>query len=286
MRMAHIIMAYKDPPQIERLVKTMSHPDFDFYVHVDSKFDLAPFQYLQEIPRVFLTNKRAKIRWAGFSFTQTLIDCMEEVLTKGKQYDFINSMSGQDYPIKPVKYFYDFFKDKKEKNFLAIEEFGSPWWKQAEQRIVEYHMTDYDFRGRYRLQFLINRILPKRKFPFGYTLYGSNRATWWTINVDCARYVVQFMKDNPAIAKFAKHTWAPDEYLIPTIIMNSPFKDSVVPENYRYFDWSRGGPNPKILTVADFDALKNSDKLLARKFDIRVDTKILDLIDEMNKGRI
>ena len=47
MRIAHIIMAYKDPEQIERLVKNMAHPDFDFYVHIDTKFDIAPFAFLK-----------------------------------------------------------------------------------------------------------------------------------------------------------------------------------------------------------------------------------------------
>ena len=279
--MAHIIMAYKDPAQIERLVKKMSHPDFDFYVHVDSKFDQSPFEYLQEIPRVYMIKTRGKVRWAGFSFTQSLIGAVEEVLGTGRNYNFISSMSGQDYPVKSIDYFYKFFESRIQNNFLAIEKFGSDWWAEAEQRIVEYHMTDFDFRGRYRIQFLINRILPKRKFPYGYTLYGSNRATWWTINSDCATYVVNFIKEHPKVKKFARYTWAPDEYLIPTIIMNSSFKDTVIPENYRYLDWSKGGANPKILTVEDFEALKKTDKLLARKFDIKIDTSILDMLDEM-----
>ena len=279
--MAHIIMAYKDPSQVERLVKKMSHPGFDFYIHIDSKFDMAPFEYLQQIPRVYMIKKRGKVRWAGFSFTQSLLDAVEEVLTSGRQYDIINSMSGQDYPLKSNDYFYKFFEERTKNNFLAIEEFGSDWWTEAEQRIVEYHMTDFDFKGRYRFQFLINRILPRRKFPYGYTLYGSNRATWWTINAECAAYVVNFIKENPAIRKFAKYTWAPDEYLIPTIIMNSSFKDSVIHDNYRYLDWSKGGANPKILTVDDFEALKKTDKLLARKFDIKIDTAILDMLDEI-----
>ena len=274
-------MAYKDPSQIERLVKKMSHPGFDFYVHIDSKFDQGPFEYLQQIPQVYMIKKRGKVRWAGFSFTQALLNAIEEVLMSGRQYDFINSMSGQDYPVKSPSYFYKFFEERMKKNFLAIEEFGSDWWTEAEQRIVEYHMTDFDFKGRYRFQFLINRILPRRKFPYGFTLFGSNRATWWTISTDCAAYVVTFIKEHPAIRKFAKYTWAPDEYLIPTIIMNSSFKDSVIRDNYRYLDWSKGGPNPKILTVEDFDALKKTDKLLARKFDITIDTGILDKLDEI-----
>jgi hypothetical protein len=279
--MAHIIMAYKDPAQIERLVKKMSHPCFDFYIHVDKKFDQSPFEYLANIDRVFLIKGREKIRWAGYSFTKSVLRCVEEILGGEKKYDHISSMSGQDYPLKSTEYFYRFFESHKGNNFLAIEKFGSKWWDEAEQRIVEYHMTDFDFKGRYRFQFLINRILPKRKFPYGYTLYGSNRATWWTITSDCARYIVQFIKEHPKISRFAKYTWAPDEYLIPTLIMNSPFKDSVIADNYRYLDWSKGGANPKILTAADFESLKKTDKLLARKFDIKVDTSILDMLDEI-----
>jgi hypothetical protein len=168
-------MAYKDPSQIERLVKKMSHPGFDFYIHVDAKFDLAPFEYLLQLPRVYMIRKRGKVRWAGFSFTQSLLDSVEEVLASGRAYDFINSMSGQDYPVKPIDYLYEFFDSRIGNNFLAIEQFGSKWWTEAEQRIVEYHMTDFDFRGRYRFQFFINRILPRRKFPYGYTLFGSYR---------------------------------------------------------------------------------------------------------------
>ena len=281
--MAHIIMAYKDPAQIERLVKKMSHPHFDFYIHVDSKFDQQPFEYLTSIERVYLIKKREKIRWAGFSFTRTVIQCVDEVLQGEKRYDYISSMSGQDYPVKSTEFFYQFFENRKGKNFLAIEKFGSKWWEEAEHRIANYHMTDFDFKGRYRLQFLINRILPKRKFPYGYTLYGSNRATWWTLTAECAKYLVQFIKDHPKVSRFAKFTWAPDEYLIPTVIMNSPFKDSVIPDNYRYLDWSKGGANPKILTAADFETLKKTDNLLARKFDIKVDTSILDMLDEITR---
>ena len=56
-------MAYKDPPQLERLVKRLSHPGFDYYIHVDTKFDLQPFRYLENIDRVYLVKNRIKIRW-------------------------------------------------------------------------------------------------------------------------------------------------------------------------------------------------------------------------------
>lgn len=281
MRMAHMLFVYKDPAQIARLVKKLSHPNFDFYVHVDSKFDLEPFKFLEDIDRVYLVKHRVKVRWAGLSFSQAVLNTMQEILTTGRKYDFFNAMSGQDYPLVPTEKFYSFFERHPGRNFLAIEKEGSEWWEHAYVRIHEYHFTDFDFRGRYRLQFLINRIMPKRKFPLNYTLYGSNRATWWTITLECANYLLKFMQEHPEVKRFAKFTWAPDEYLVPTIIMNSPFKDTVIPENYRYIDWSLGGSNPKILTINDFESLKKTDKLLARKFDIKVDTLILDRLDEI-----
>lgn len=281
MRMAHIILVYKDPPQIERLIRKLSHPDFDFYIHVDAKFDLKPFEYLGQMERVYFTRNRLKVRWAGFSFTKAVFNCMEEALESGRGYDFINCMSGQDYPLVSTQQFHSFFAQRLGQNFLAIEEYGSEWWKRAAIRIHKYHMTDFDFKGRYVVQSVLNAVAPDRKFPLDYTLFGSERATWWTMAADCAAYLVKFLKNNPRVRRFAKFTWAPDEYLIPTLIMNSPFREKVVNDNYRYIDWSKGGSNPKILAAEDFNAMRNSGKLLARKFDVKVDTRILDMLDHV-----
>ena len=68
--------------------------------------------------------------------------------------------------------------------------------------------------------------------------------------------------------------------------MNSPYKNSIVNNNYRYIDWSLGGSNPKILTEKDFQALCKSEMLIARKFDIKVDQTILNKLDEKNLALI
>jgi Core-2/I-Branching enzyme len=283
MRMAHFLFVYKEPAQVERLIKKLSHPDFDFYIHVDGKYPLEPYEHLQKLERVYLIKNRIKVRWASFSFTKSIFNSIAEAFATGRKYDFINCMSGQDYPLVSTEKFHAFFEQRPGKNFLALEKFGSDWWKRAEIRIHKYHMTDFDFKGRYAVQYFLNTIMPKRNFPLDYTLYGSECATWWTISADCAAYLLKFMDENPKVKRFAKFTWAPDEYLIPTIVMNSPFKDSVIPDNYRYIDWSQGGANPKILTTQDFHALTHTDKLIGRKFDLRIDARILDMLDEVTQ---
>ncbi|HTS45013.1 MAG TPA: beta-1,6-N-acetylglucosaminyltransferase [Puia sp.] len=280
MRIACLIMAHKDPLQVERLIKKFEHEGFDFYIHLDKKSDKSEFKYLENLKRVYFIKNRIKVRWASFSFVKAIVTSMKEVLNSGRHYDFISLMSGQDYPIKPISAIYSFLKNNQEKNFICFEEQGE-WWNHAIDRIKKYHFTNFDFKGRYRVQFMVNAILPRRKFPLPYMLYGGPRAMCMTLTPACARYVVNFIEENRRLRKFAYFTWGPDEFLIPTIIMNSQFKNSVINNNFYYIDWSKGGSNPKTLTVEDFELLAKTDKLLARKFDIAEDAAILDLIDEM-----
>jgi len=47
MRVAKILMAYKNPMQLGLMIEAMAHPEFNFYIHLDKKIAIANFQYLQ-----------------------------------------------------------------------------------------------------------------------------------------------------------------------------------------------------------------------------------------------
>lgn len=281
MRVACLIMAHKDPLQIERLLKKFNHPSFDFYIHLDKKINKKRFGFLEDLDRVHFIQKRIKVRWASFSFVKAILSSFQEIFSTGIDYDFVSVMSGQDYPIKPISTIHSILEDNIGKNFICFEEHGE-WWSHAITRINKYHFTNFGFKGRYRLQFLINALLPKRKFPLPYKLYGGPRAMCMTLTMECAKYVTEFIASDKKLRKFAIFTWGPDEFIIPTLIMNSPFRDSVINNNFYYIDWSKGGSNPKTLTTADYEVLKKTDKLLARKFDIAEDAVILDMLDKLN----
>jgi hypothetical protein len=55
----------------------------------------------------------------------------------------------------------------------------------------------------------------------------------------------------------------------------------MVNDNLLYIDWSAGTPNPKLLTMDDKDKMVQSGKFFARKFDPKVDEKILDYLDSI-----
>jgi Core-2/I-Branching enzyme len=278
MRIACIIMAHKGPQQIERFIKKYRGLPFDFYLHIDKKIKLKPFEYLADLPQVYFITDRVHVRWASYSYIVAVLHSLKQVLGNRVQYDFISFMSGQDYPIKPVKDFYHIIEKNPGKNFICYDE-GDEWWSHAISRINKYHFTNFGFRGRYRIQFFLNAFLPVRKFPLPYKLYGGPRAMCMTLSSECALYVLEFIESNKKLRRFIRFTWGPDEFIVPTLIMNSKFKETVVNNNFYYIDWSKGGSNPKTLLTEDYPLLLSSDKMLARKFDMAEDAIILDMLD-------
>jgi len=189
-------------------------------------------------------------------------------------------MSGQDYPIKPVEEIYNFFNARIGWNFLQSSSPGDEWIANTCSKwISQFHLTDYDFRGRHRVEKIINTFLPSRRFPFPYVIYGGQGGAWWTLSGDCARYLVNFMVKNDKFRRYLKHTWGPDEFVPHTLIMNSAFRETTLLNHVWYQDWSTGGNHPKILQLEDFEHLVKSDKLMGRKFDNLVDSNILAKID-------
>ena len=279
MKVAHIILCHKNPAFVARLIKTMSHDCFDFYVHADKKSSDEDFSILSNLPRTKLIEKRVAVQWGGYSCLLAILNCIEEVLKSNEQYEFVNILTGQDYPLKSSNYIYNYLAANKGKSFIKYETPPSAWWDDAFQRFTKYHMTNYQLKGKTRIEQLLNLILPERKFPLDYTLYGGPYSAHWTISIDAAKYVYEFLNDNKKTGKFFKHTWGSDEFLTTSIIMNSPFNDKVVNDNFRYMDWSFGGSRPKILTVIDLPQLLQTPAFFARKFDPTLDSDILDIID-------
>jgi Core-2/I-Branching enzyme len=279
MKIAHLLMVHKNPAQVERLLAALAHEQADCYIHLDSKADFREFAYLAHRPGVHFISRRYAVRWASYHFTRAILECTRQVLATGIQYDFINLLSGQDYPIKPIAEIHAFLARHRGQSFMSFERDGTRWWQHARSRVEQYHTTYFRFPGQYRLQAVLNTLLPKRRFPLPYTLYGSSDSSWWTISAECAAYLVRFVDEHPKLRRFSRFTWGSDEFLPATILLNSPLRARITNENHRYIDWSEGGANPRVLELADFDRLARSPKLFARKFDDTHDAEILNRID-------
>lgn len=277
MRIAHLILTYTNPRQTERMIRRLSHQNFDFYIHVDKKFDINPHLFLESIPNVYFINNRIDVRWAGFSTVTATFECIKEIVATGIEYDFINFLSGQDYPIKSADYINGFFVQNTGKEFISYRDIKNDW-KEGLIRMERYFLSSYSFKGKHRLEALINKILPKRTLPYNLHPYG--KSMFWMLSPEIAMYVVNTVENDQKLKQFFALCWASDEFVFQTILMNSIHKDKIVNNNYRYIDWSAGGANPKVLDENDAEKLASSEMLFARKFDMVNHPGILDLIDK------
>lgn len=276
-RIAHLILSHQNPDAVARLASQLAHPDGTVYVHVDKKTSVQPFaERLGNPSHVRLIQHRTAIAWGAYSMVDATLRAMEEILAQGK-YDFINLLSESDYPLKKTSEFHAFLNGNPGKSFMEMHFRGSPWWDEAQQKTNSYHLVDYRFPGKYTVQKALNTLLPERSLPAG--LHFTGRSQWMTLSAKHVQYVLDYEARHPKAIRFFTHTWGPDEFFFQTILHSSAHRDELVSDSLRYIDWSEEKVSPKTLTCYDFDALADSGKFFARKFNPSVDAEVLDRID-------
>lgn len=279
MRIAFIILAHRDPEQVQRLVQRLQHPYVDCYVHLDAKCDISQWAHIAR-PQVYFIEERLSLNWAGFNITQATLNAIAAILSSGRPYSYLSLISGQDYPLRKIDELYDHLRTNEGLEFLEV-------WPSSElakniTKVTQYHFEDLRLPGKYRLTKWLNRIVAPRRHPLNMEVYMGSQ--WWSLTRDCAAYCLQFTQEQPKLKRFYKYVWGSDEFFFHVVIMNSPFKDRVADSNLRYIDWSDGKASPKTFTLSDLPALMKSSKFLARKFDMAQEPELLDRIDDRLNG--
>lgn len=278
MRIAHLLITYTNPLQTERMIKRMLDPDFDFYIHVDAKLPLSSHEHLLKLPNVYFIKNRIDVKWAGFSTIQAEFNSIQEILDSKRSYDFVSLLSGQDYPIRTVSEMKQFYESRKGKLMLKYREFEHEW-KEGMERVSRYYLANYSFPGKYFIERFINQLFPNRKLPEGIKFYGSSM--FWCLPLGALKYVLEQVEYNKKNKRFYKFTWAPDEFLFQTELLNSPFSNKVINENGHYYKHPPHTPNPLWLGVNDLNDVMQSDRIFARKFNMERDPEVLNELDKL-----
>jgi hypothetical protein len=125
---------------------------------------------------------------------------------------------------------------------------------------------------------LINGVLPRRRFLPGLRPYGGS--SYWCLSREAVSFVHRYVRDHPKFVSFFRRVFIPDELFFQTLLVNSELRNRIVNDDLRYMRWTATGSHPEVLRVNDFDRLRDTDKLFARKFDQGVDGRVLELIEE------
>ena len=277
-----MILAHGQFDLLEKLITALDDERNDIFLHIDAKvrdFDFEHFASLPKHSNLFFTEKCENIKWGSFAMVRAEYGLLEKAFEQNKEYEYFHLISGVDLPLKNQDEMHEFFNSQG-KEFIHFTR-------------AELNSTELDRYRAYHFAMgrrtLINRVITKSESKLSH-LFGINRirnlkvqkgSQWFSITGDFVKYIIE-KKD--FVFKQFNHTFVPDESFVQTLLINSPFIENLYhPEfdnsaqmNMRYSDWQRG--TPYTFRKEDFDELNNCGCLFARKFDLSVDSEIVDLI--------
>ena len=300
MRVCYFIQSHRGGAQLPRLVRTLraASPGCRILVGHDarsgalSRADLPPGADLFHPP--------GPIERGRLSLLSPYFLAVEWLAERGIDYDWLVYLSGQDYPTQPLARSEAFLAASAYDGFLTWwEAFGlANGWGRPHQgrRRYGYQYADaprwlslwlrplHVFNGVQSFLHLHLTYGPRigvraRHSPFqhGFVCYGGSQ--WLTLRRSCAEYLAENVRREAALLAYYRRCVCPDESVCQTILVNGG-RFRLCNDNLRFMDFrgSRTG-SPRVLTLADFEALADDRYHFARKFDLDVDARILDRLD-------
>lgn len=276
-------MAHDSQELLVMLIKLLDSEYHDFFIHIDKKSDSINENVIKNTANKSSVTfiKRRDINWGGYSQVATEQALLFEAMKHN--YSYYHLLSGHDLPLKPAEQIYHFFEESR-KNYVNFREKTTG----IESRIKWYHFfqekrgnSDNAWNKIEKINLKIQKILGiDRLASIGnYDIaFGSQ---WFSITHELVCYIYE--KKNE-IKRIFRYGMCVDELFMQTMIANSRRNWNLAfpPDNYsyytcmRYVDWIRG--NPYTFQRADYQELMKSNCMFARKFDLKEDHEICDMI--------
>ena len=289
LRHAWLIITHGNFPILEKQLAFLDSPNADFFIHVDAgvkSFDFDRFRAVPRCSKVCFAD-RLKVSWGDFSLTEATLRLLRAA-AEGK-YDYYHLLSGVDVPLKKREYIEHYFDDRRGINFINLERDVISRRNMARVKYYypfqKWNIRNVTLRRCIReATALCQRVAfvdRTRKLPEGFVFQKATE--WFSITGELAEYVLTREAD---IRGIFHDTFCSDEMFLPTIAVNSPFKDTIPPADpshghkncLRYIDWKRG--NPYTFTDGDLDELMAAgpEYLFARKFNYGTDPHVVDAL--------
>lgn len=285
MRHAFLILAHKNPSQLQKLCDYLLAEDVRIFIHIDKKArqEFQPFILKNKNREGLQIISRYQVQWGSYNqILATFLLLHMAIRQEGN--DFISLISAQDLPIKPLKEFNAFLEKYLNQSFLSFQKIPeeSDWdGNGGLDRMELFWLLAFPKKLGFifnRLNVLIhlfqNKLGLRRKVKL--QLYGG--ANWFTLNREMAAYVAAYPTRNPKFLKQFKWTRCADEIIVQTILLNSPFASRIINDCLRFIDWSSGPEYPHVFRKTDSSRVEEHPGFFARKFDEAVDSEIIETI--------
>lgn len=283
MKNAYLILAHTNPEQIKLLIDNLDYlQSTAFFIHIDakSKIEKKLRTYLGKRSNVFFVADRIKVCWGGVSIVEATLKLLRMAYEYHKKDTkvYFHLISGMDFPLKSNVHINDSLVEDYGVQYIEYNRLPYKGWSNngGIDRIKYYWlMDDLEQKETYKLYVIQKELgMVNRNYSKTLPYYGGSQ--WWSITIDCARYVLYKTKNRRFIDMF-KLTYCPDEFFFHTLIIRSG-KFNIVNNNLRYIDWVSGPTYPKMLNMSDVNKIKLSDCLFARKINARNTPELVEYL--------
>jgi hypothetical protein len=302
MKLCFLIQTYKNPQQIFRLVQTLKRSSPNCLIVISHNqagcpLDLAQLQQFSDV-HVLLTQGRR----GNFSTVQNYLDAVAWLIKHNLPFDWFINLSGQDYPVRSLTDLEAFLAAANVDGFIEhfpVFSSESPWgrqeghsryrfryrvisdavpeaWKQPLKLVKLVNYVQPFFRVNFAYNFVVG-VRTAAPFNPSFVCYGGSYFN--TLSRPCIEYLHEFTQANPQIVEHYRWVSVPEESFVQTVLLNSKrFRLANQPLNYIDFTGCSHG-RPRVLALADYEALVESQAFFARKFEDG-NSPILDSLDQ------
>jgi hypothetical protein len=280
---AYLLIAHDNPWQLSILLELLDDERNDLFLFIDGKSNLSVDQlhYIPLKSKFILANEESMhLYWGGISLMLSELKLFERALAEDA-YHYLHLLSGLDMPLKTQDEIHQFFENSNlEYIGFNDEKLDLAEWKT---KYYNFFTEGFDYRGnRYlrKLRHLIvlaqKRLGFSRKREFEIYYHGSQ---WLSITSKFASYL---LSRKASLVKTYQYTKCADEIFAQTELKYSSFNGNekeiefLDSQNMRLINWSRvTGGSPYTWRMSDWEYMKNSPFLFARKIDERVDKDLI-----------
>lgn len=274
---AFMIMAHNDQKMLSLLLSSLDNARNDIYVHIDAKnteIDVKEIKKAVTNAHVYVFQK-FDCRWGDYSLVECELFLLKQAVKSSHKYYHL--LSGSDYLIKNVNDIYNFFEENEGFEFIfftsrTMDESHKNWYRkyhffQGYCKGNRFTVLNSLFQKAEKLILICQRAMRiNRKTYYPEIFKGSQ---WFSITEKFAMYVIS---QETHIRHDFHFTFASDEMVFQTVLMNSEFKDNLfvksfdnsMRQNQRFIIFKNGVP--KNLDDKDVEVALNSGCLFARKF--------------------
>ena len=287
MKHAYCIIAHNNLEQLQRLLLLLDDPRNDIYIHIDKKSNLdmaritpprMKYSYIEYCDRI-------DIRWGHVSQVEAELKLFE--LASKTYHSYYHLISGVDMPLHSQDFIHDYFSGK---NYEYI---GFAKCCDARNDVLCHNILMRNMRNSNTIvRCVVNgmrKLFNKMQIMVGYCVKQPNYTfvkgcNWCSVTHD---FVQALLANKNLFLKMYRYSYCPDEKYKQTFAFNSNFRSRIfdIEDEFRgcmrEIDWKRGRPYTWLKD--DYNYLASSCRLFGRKFDMREDGEIIDML--INKIR-